>query len=220
MTLLQLWAEYREDHPDGYGQSQFCEYYGRFEKSLNLVMRQEHKAGHKAFSDFAGKTLRITDADTGVTTPVYLFVCTLGASSFTFADLFWDQSSESWCNGHAAAFSYFDGCPTIVVPDKPVVTKACPYEPDINPSFAQMAAHYDIAVMPARVRKPKDKAKVEAAVGLATRWILAVLRNRTFHTLAEAKVAVRELLDKLNDRQFKRVKASREVFTNRSISRP
>jgi transposase len=211
VTLIQLWAEYREDHPDGYGQSHFCDLYQRFENSLNLVMRQDHKAGHKAFSDFAGKTLHITDSKTGEVTPAYLFVCTLGASSFTFAELFWDQSAESWCNGHAAAFSYFDGCPAIVVPDnpKPVVTKACPYEPDINPSFSQMAAHYDIAVMPARVRRPKDKAKVEAAVGLATRWILAVLRNRTFFSIAEARKAVRELLDKLNDRQFKRMSGSR-----------
>ena len=211
VTLIQLWAEYREDHPDGYGQSQFCELYGRFAKSLNLVMRQEHKAGHKAFSDFAGKTLFITNPCTGEVTPVFLFVCTLGASSFTFADLFWNQSTESWCNGHAAAFSYFNGCPEIVVPDnpKPVVTKACPYEPDINPGFAQMASHYDIAVIPARVRRPKDKAKVEAAVGLATRWILAVLRKRTFFSLFEARAAVRELLDKLNDRQFKRMQGSR-----------
>lgn len=221
VTLLQLWAEYREEHPDGYGQSQFCEYYSRFEKSLNLVMRQEHKAGHKAFSDFAGKTLLITDPRTAQTTAAYLFVCTLGASNFTFANLFRDLSAESWCDGHAGAFSYFDGCPSIVVPDnpKPVVTKPCPYEPDINPSFAQMAAHYDIAIIPARVRKPKDKAKVEAAVGLATRWILAVLRNRKFYSLAEARVAVRELLDKLNDRPFKRMTGSRRSLYE-SIERP
>jgi transposase len=211
VTLIQLWAEYREEHPDGYGQSQFCDLYGRFEKSIDIVMRQEHKAGHKAFSDFAGKTLYITDSGTGELNPVFLFVCTLGASNFTFADLFWDLSTESWCNGHAGAFSYFDGCPEIVVPDnpKPVVTKACPYEPDINPSFAQMAAHYNIAVIPARIRRPKDKAKVEAAVGLATRWILAVLRNRTFFSIAEARTAVRELLDMMNDKPFKRMPGSR-----------
>jgi transposase len=211
VTLVQLWAEYREEHPDGYGQSQFCELYRHYAKKLNLVMRQEHRAGHKAFSDFAGGTLGITNAQTGEVRPGYLFVCTLGASSFTFADVFWDQTSESWCNGHAEAFSYFGGCPEIVVPDnpKPVVTKACRYEPDVNPSFAQMAAHYNIAVIPARVRKPKDKAKVEAAVGVATRWILAVLRNRTFFSLQEARQAVRELVDKLNDRAFKRMKGSR-----------
>ena len=221
VTLVQLWSEYREDFPDGYGLSQFCEYYSRFEKTLNLVMRQEHKAGEKAFSDFAGKTLPITDPHTGVVKSAHLFVCTLGASSFTFLDLFSDETTESWCNGHAAAFSYFDGCPKICVPDnpKPVITKACPYEPDVNPSFAQMAAHYDVAIIPARVRKPKDKAKVEAAVGLATRWVLAVLRNRTFFSLAEARVAVRELLDKLNDRPFKKISGSRRSLYE-SIDKP
>jgi transposase len=222
VTLIQLWSEYREDHPDGYGQSQFCELYAQFRKKLNLVMRIEHKAGEKAFSDFAGKTLPvIINSQTGEVRLAHLFVCTLGASSFTFADLYWDESTESWCNGHAAAFNYFDGCPKFVVPDnpKPVVTKACPYEPDINPSFSQMAAHYNVVVTPARVRKPKDKAKVEAAVGLATRWILAVLRNRTFFSLAEARAAVRELLDKLNDRPFKKIPGSRRSLYE-AVDRP
>lgn len=221
VTLGLLWGEYREEHPDGLGFSQFCEHYGRFAKTLNLVMRQEHKAGDKAFSDFAGKTLPITDPDTGEVKPAHLFVCTLGASNFTFAALFQDETTESWCNGHAAAFSYFGGCPRYCVPDnpKPVITKACRYEPDVNPNFAQMAAHYDVAVVPARVRRPKDKSVVEAAVGLATRWILAVLRKRTFFSLAEARTAVRELLDKLNDRPFKKIPGCRRsVFE--SIERP
>ncbi len=211
VTLIQLWSEYREDHPDGYGLTQFCEIYGRFADKLNISMRQEHKAGDKAFSDFAGKTLAITDPHTGEVKPAYVFVCTLGASNFTFADVFWDMTVESWCNGHARAFSYFDGCPRIVVPDnpKPVISKSCPYEPDVNPGFAQMAAHYDVAVMPARVRKPKDKAKVEAAVLLVTRWILAVLRNRTFFSLEEARRAVRELVERLNDRPFKKIPGTR-----------
>jgi transposase len=222
VTLIQLWSEYREEHPDGYGLSQFCDLYGQFRKNLSLVMRIEHKAGEKAFSDFAGKKIPIViDSQTGEAREAHLFVCTLGASSFTFADLFWDETVESWCNGHAAAFTYFDGATKFVVPDnpKPVVTKACPYEPDINPSFAQMAAHYDIVVIPARVRRPKDKAKVEAAVGLATRWILAVLRNRTFFILAEARVAVRELLDKLNDRPFKKIPGSRRSLYE-SVDKP
>jgi transposase len=211
VTLVQLWSEYKEDNPEGYELTQYCQHYRQFTKNLNIVMRQEHKAGEKAFSDFAGKTLQITNPNTGEVTKAHLFVCTLGASNFTFADLFWDESTESWCNGHAGAFSYFGGSTKILVPDnpKPVVTKACPYEPDINPSFAQMAAHYDVAVIPARVRKPKDKAKVEAAVGLATRWILAVLRNRKFFSLAEARAAVRELLEKLNDRPFKKIPGTR-----------
>ena len=211
VTLVQLWAEYRQDYADGYGLTQFCDIYRRFAKTMNLSMRQMHIAGQKAFSDFAGKTLPIANPHTDEVKKAHLFVCTLGASSFTFAELFIDETTESWCNGHAKAFQYFDGVTEIVVPDnpKPVVTKACPYEPDVNPAFAQMAAHFGVAVIPARVRKPKDKAKVEAAVGLATRWILAVLRHRTFFSLAEANLAVRELLEKLNDRPFKKMPGSR-----------
>jgi len=221
VTLVQLWAEYRLDYPDGYGQTQFCDIYRQFAKSVNISMRQIHKAGQKAFSDFAGKTQPIVNPHTGEVKRAHLFVCTLGASSFTFAELFADESTESWCNGHAKAFQYFDGVTEQVVPDnpKPVVTRACPYEPDVNPSFAQMAAHFDVAVIPARVRRPKDKAKVEAAVGLATRWILAVLRNRTFFSLAEANAAVRELLEKLNDRPFKKMPGSRRTLYE-SIDRP
>lgn len=120
VTLIRLWSEYRENYPNGYGLTQFCDIYGKFEKSLSIVMRQEHKAGEKAFS--AGQTLPITNPHTGEVKPAHLFVCTLGASNFTFADLFWDETVESWCNGHAGAFSYFDGCLKFIIPDKP---KAC-----------------------------------------------------------------------------------------------
>jgi transposase len=221
VTLLQLWSEYREEYPSGYAYTQFCEYYRRFAKSVDCVMRQEHNAGEKAFSDFAGKTMSITDPVTGAQRKAHLFVCTMGASNFTFAQLFENETSESWCNGHAEAFEYFGGVPKFCVPDnpKPVITKACPYEPEVNPSFAQMAAHYDTVVSPARVRKPKDKAKVEAAVGLATRWVLAVLRNRKFFSLAEARGAVRALVDKLNDRPFKKLSGCRRsVFEE--VDRP
>jgi transposase len=211
VTLELLWHEYKELNPDGYQQTQFCNIYRNWRKTAGLVMRQEHKAGQKAFSDFAGTTLPITNPGTGEVTQAHLFVCALGASSYTYARLFSNETSESWCNGHAYAFSFFQGCPEIVVPDnpRPVVTKASPYEPDVNPSFAQMANHFDVAVIPARVRKPKDKAVVEAAVGLATRWILAALRNRTFFSLGEANDAVKELLIKLNSRPFKKMPGSR-----------
>lgn len=213
VTRVQLWAEYREEHPDGYSLSQFCDIYSRWSKNLDLTMRQEYKAGHRAFSDFAGKTLPIVDPHTGEVRTAHLFVCALGASSFTFAKLFWSEDAEAWCSGHAAAFEYFGGCPEVVVPDnpKPVVTKTCRYEPEINPSFAHMANHYDVAVMPARPRRPQDKAVVEAAVGVATRWILAVLRKRTFFSLAEANAAVAELLEALNSRAFKKLPGSRRT---------
>lgn len=212
VTLYQLWTEYRDDYPSGYGLSQFCDIYKRFNKNLAITMRIEHKGGDKAFSDFAGTTLPIVSERTGVVTFAHLFVCTLGASSFTFAKLYPDETTSSWCNGHADAFSFFGGTPVIVVPDNPkaVITKASKYEPDINPSFAQMAAHFNVVVLPARVRKPKDKAKVEAAVGLATRWVLAKLRNRTFFSLAEANQAVAELLSGLNEKKFQKRPGSRK----------
>ena len=205
VTLDLLWQEYKQEYPNGYQLSQFRNIYRDWRKTANLSMRQNHKAGDKAFSDFAGKTLPITNPHTGEVTLAHLFVCSLGASSYTYAKLFFSEDSEAWCTGHALAFTYFGGCPNIVVPDnpKPVITKACPYEPDINPSFAQMANHFNLAIIPARVRHPKDKAVVESAVGLATRWILAVLRKQTFFSLAEANKAVAELLENLNNKPFK-----------------
>ena len=211
MTLIQLWSEYLEDYPNGYGLSQFCEIYKHWLKKIDISMRQEHIAGDKAFSDFAGMTLGIFNPATGDERQAHLFVCTLGASNYTFAKLFWHEDSESWCNGHVGAFSFFMGVSRVLVPDNPraVVTKACRYEPDINPSFAQMAAHYGVAVIPARVRKPKDKARVEAGVCLATRSILAVLRKRKFFSLEEANEAVAHLLELLNNRPFKKLPGSR-----------
>jgi transposase len=211
VTMQLLWQEYKEVHPNGYQITQFSGIYRQWRKTLDVSMRLDHKAGEKAFSDFAGTTLPIVDPKTGEVTYAHLFVCTLGASSYTYARLFWNETSESWCNGHAMAFEYFRGCPEVIVPDnpKPVITKACPYEPDVNPSFAQMAAHFKVAVIPARVKHPKDKAAVESAVGFATRVILAVLRNRTFFSLSEANEAVSALLTKLNARPFKKIPGSR-----------
>ncbi len=212
VTLIQLWAEYHEDFPrNGYGLSQFCEIYNQWLNKIDITMRQDHQPGDKAFSDFAGKTQAIVNPGTGVASQAHLFVCTLGYSNYTFAKLFWSEDSESWCNGHAAAFAFFQGVTRILVPDNPkaVVTKPCRYEPDINRSFSQLAAYYSVAVLPARVRKPKDKAKVEAGVCLATRWILAVLRKRTFFTLEEANESVAQLLEKLNNRPFKKLPGSR-----------
>ena len=193
VTLALLWEEYKQEHPEGYQQSQFNEIFRQWRKNIDLVMRQDHKAGEKAFSDFAGTTVRIVDERTGVVTPAHLFVCSLGASSYTYARLFWREDSEAWCTGHALAFAFFQGCVEIIVPDnpKPVITKASPYEPDVNPSFAQMASHFDVAVIPARVRRPKDKAVVEAAVGLATR-----LNNKPFKKMPGSRRSRYEEIDR------------------------
>ncbi len=211
VTLSLLWEEYKRDYENGYQYTQFCEYYREWLKLINPVMRHEHRAGHKCFSDFSGGGLNIVDPATGVESKAILFVCTLGASKYTYAELFFSESAEAWCNGQARAFEFFQGCSELIVPDNPraVITKACYYDPDVNRDFLRLAQHFDVAVVPARVRKPKDKALVEAAVGLATRWILAKLRNQKFFSLAEANIAVRELLQDLNNRPFRKLKHSR-----------
>lgn len=216
VTLYLLWMEYREANPNGYSYTQFCHYYNEARKKLDATLRQFHKAGEKVFTDYAGDTLSITDPKNGIKTPVYLFVATLGASSYTFAEGALTMNTASWIDSHIRAFEFFGGAPEIIVPDntKCAVIRPDRYEPDLNPEFAEMAAHYGAAVIPARVRKPRDKAKVEAAVLLVERWIMAALRNRTFFSLTELNEAIAELLDKLNSRKFKQIDATREgLFT-------
>lgn len=221
VTLTLLWQEYKEQNPNGYQISQFCDLYRSWRDKLNISMRQTHRAGEKVFSDFAGAKFRICDPKTGEVSFAYLFVSTLGASNFTFADVFADQSSESWCTGQARAFQYFQGVPRVIVPDNPKAAVDSPsrYEPQLNAAYSEMAAHFGCAVIPARVKHPKDKAKVESAVGVATRWIFARLRNRRFFSLDELRLAVRPLLDDLNDRPFKKLPGSRRS-TFEAIDKP
>lgn len=214
VTLILLWQEYKEEHPvDGYQLSQFCDNYRRWREQLHVSMRQNHRAGEKVFSDFAGAKLRVIDAATGVVREVSLFVSALGASNYTFADVFYDQSTESWCQGQARAFEFFGGSTEIIVPDnaKGAVIKPSRYEPELNSSFREMARYFGCAVIPARVRRPKDKSKVELAVGIATRWIVAKLRNRDFFSLEELRAAIRPLVDQLNERPFKKMPGSRKT---------
>jgi transposase len=148
-TLAFEWETYKKVHPEGYGYSQFCELYRQWVRTLNVVMRQEHRAGEKLFSDFAGTKLEVTNPRTGDKRSASLFVCTLGASSFSYAEAFWSENSEAWCVGHANAFEdYFHGVVEVVVPDnpKPVIKKPCRYEPDIHPDFQNMASHFGVAV--------------------------------------------------------------------------
>ena len=212
VTLHLLWLEYRESHPDGYGYTQFCHYYNSAKARVDLVLRQEHRAGEKLFTDYAGDTLKLTNPRTGELKPVYIFVAVLGASNCTFAEGVSSLDVASWIGSHIRAFEFFGGVPEIVVPDntKCAVIHPDRYEPDLNPSFAEMAAHYGTAIIPARVRKPRDKAKVEAGVQVVERWILAALRNRVFYSLADINEAISGLLDKLNSRKFKRIDSTRD----------
>ena len=215
LTLSLLWEEYRADHPEGYGYSRFCELYTRWEGKLSPVMRQRHPAGERLFVDYAGLTIDVIDPETGEVCAAQLFVATLGASNYTYCEATWTQGLPDWIASHERAFAFFGGVPAQVVPDnlKSGVTRACFYDPEINRTYADLAAHYDTAVIPARPHKPKDKAKVEAAVLLAERWILARLRNRQFFSLAEVNAAIRPLLAALNDKVSRHLGASRrELF--------
>jgi transposase len=220
LTLSQLWLEYKEKHPDGYQYTQFCEHYWRWRKKLDYCMRQEHRGGEKLFIDYSDG-LSIVDTLTGELTLTQLFLAVWGASTYTYAEATLSQTLPDWIGSHGRAFAYFGCVPRVLVPDnlKSGVSKACKYEPELNPTYSDMAEHYGCAVLPARPRKPRDKAKVENGVLIAKRWILAVLRHRTFYSLAELNAAIRECLERLNTRPMRQAKKSRrELFE--AIDRP
>lgn len=211
LTLQLLWEEYRQANPDGYRYSRFCELYQRWRSKLDLVLRQEHKAGEKMFVDWAGATIPVQDRLTGQVWQAPLFVAALGASSHMFAEVTRDQQMESWLRAHVHAFEYWGGIPKLAVPDnaKTGVSKAHRYDPDLNPTYYNFALHCGFGIVPARPYKPKDKAKVESAVQVTQRWIVAALRHRKFFSLEEVNVAIRELLTKLNHRPFRKREGSR-----------
>jgi transposase len=212
MTLQLLWVEYRQESgPDGYSYSRFCERYRAWKSTIDVVMHQEHRAGEKTFVDFAGDGIAITNPATGEVTQAPLFVGALGASSYTFARVCRDQSLVSWIEAHERMFVYFDGSSEILVPDnlKSAVILADRYEPGLNRTYEDMAEHYHAVVIPARKAKPRDKAKVESAVLMAERWIVAALRHRTFFSVEEANEAVEQELEKLNARPFQKLDGCR-----------
>ena len=211
VTKQLLWMEYREQQPSGYQYSQFCDLYSRWAAKSAVTMRQVHRAGEKMFVDFSGDGIDIVDPRTGECRTAKLFVAVLGASNLTYVEAALSEDLATWTGCHVRAFEYFGGVAEITVPDnlRSGVKRPDYYDPEINPTYAELAEHYDTAVIPARVRKPRDKAKVEQGVLLAERWILAVLRNRLFHSLEEMNAAVKPLVEKLNDRPMQRLKKSR-----------
>ena len=215
VTLQLLWFEYKEANPDGYQYSQFCNRYRQWRQRLDVTLRQEHRAGEKLFVDYAGQTVPVIDPATGEITEAAVFIAALGASSYTFAEASPSQELPFWILSHVRAFEFLGGVPEILVPDnlKAGVTNPCRYEPDINPTYQELAEHYGTVVIPARVRRPKDKAKVESAVFLAERWILAALRNHTFFGLDELNRAIAAQLATLNNRPFQKLDTTRrELF--------
>ncbi|MCP5345356.1 MAG: IS21 family transposase [Gammaproteobacteria bacterium] len=211
VTLFLLWQEYRQAHPDGYQYSWFCEHYRAWQGKLDLVMRQDHRAGEKLFVDYAGQTVPVIDQTTGEVRQAQIFVAVLGASNYTYAEATWTQSLPDWIGSHVRTFRFLGGVPELVVPDnlRAGVSRAHRYEPDTNPTYQDMASHYGVAILPTRVRKPRDKAKVESGVLVVERWILASLRHRQFFSLAELNAAISDLLGKLNARSFRKLPGCR-----------
>ena len=206
VTLQILWEEYRAVYPDGYGYSRFCELFRGFEQRLSPTMRQEHVAGDKVFVDYSGKKIAIVDRRTGEIREAELFVAVLGASNFTYAEATWTQTLPDWIGAHVRMFRFFDGVPRLIVPDnlKSGVNRACFYDPEINRSYGMMTSHYGVGVLPARPRKPRDKAKVENGVRFAQSCILGRLRRQTFFSLEEANAAIAGALDRINDHVMRR----------------
>jgi len=206
LTLQLAWEEYRHAHPDGYAYSRFCDLYRRWRQHLDVVLRQDHKAGEKLFVDYAGDTIPIHDPRGGPQRPASIFVAVLGASNYAYAEATESQELENWIGSHIRAFEFFGGVPKLVIPDntRTGVTRACRYEPDLNRTYHELAMHYGVGVLPARPYRPRDKAKVESGVLLVERWIVAALRHRKFFSLAELNQAIRELLTHLNQRSFRK----------------
>ena len=208
---MLLWEEYRAVHPGGYGYSRFCDLFRGFEKRLSPTMRQEHVAGDKVFVDYSGKKLSIVDPLTGEIREAEIFVAVLGASGFTYAEATWTQALPDWIGAHVRMFNFFGGVPRLIVPDnlKSGINHASFYDPEINRSYGMMASHYGVGVLPARPRRPKDKAKVENGVRFAQTCILGRMRRQTFFSLAEANAAIAGALDRINDHVMRRLGVSR-----------
>ncbi len=221
VTLQLLWIEYKGAHPDGYQYTQFVSRFREWQGSADVVLRQEHKAGEKVFVDYAGQTMPIVDAATGEIRQVQIFVGTLGASNLTYVEATESQSLPDWIGSHVRMYAFFGGVPRVTVPDnlKSGVRQACHYEPDVNRTYLELARHYGTTVIPARVAKPRDKAKVETSVQIVERWILAPLRNHTFFSLAELNAEIARLLTQLNERPFQKLEGNRRTLFD-AIDKP
>jgi transposase len=209
VTRQLLWEEYRQVYPDGYRYTQFCKHLKEYMQCKDPRCRMEHIAGEKVFVDWAGQTIGY--AMQGEQRKAYLFVAVLGASNYTFAAPYRDMKMENWLKAHVEAFNYFNGVAKMIVPDncKTAVSKACFYDPDLNPSYQALAEHYKIAVLPSRVRAPRDKAKVENGVRFSENRILAKLRNCQFRSFRGLQKGTQEALQELNERPFNKMDGCR-----------
>ena len=215
VTRRTIWEEYRARHPDGYMFTQFCHHFRQWQRSTNVVMRLEHKAGDKVFLDFSGKKFTLTDPSTGEVHSVETFVAVLGASQLTYVEAVPSQQKEDFIGATERALRYFGGVPACIVTDnlKAAVHKSNKYEPSLNETFADFADHYDTVVIPTRSYKPRDKALVENAVRIVYQRIYAKLRKRVFHTIEQLNTAIWEALEVHNLTPFQnRPYSRRELF--------
>ncbi len=221
VTRMLLWQEYKATQPDGWQYSVFCDQYRRWLGCQDAVLRHTHRPGDKLFVDYAGQTIEITDRLTGLRRSAQIFVAVLGASNYTYAEATWTQTLPDWLGSHVRALQFLGGTPAAIVPDnlKSGVSRACRYEPALNPAYQDFAEHYGVAILPARVRKPRDKAKVEGGVLIVERWILARVRDVTFFSLAELNATIAALLAELNTRPFQRHEGNRRALFE-TLERP
>lgn len=221
VTLRLLWQEAQRADPTGLKYSRYCELYREWSQSLDPTLRQVHLPGEKLFVDWAGQTMPIHNSADGSTSPASIFVSALGASNKTFAQAYPDQKLPSWISAHIEAYVFYGGVPTLTVPDNPktAVTKACRYEPILHRTYQEMAEYYGTVIVPARPAKPRDKAKVETAVQIAQRQILAALRDLRFFSVAELNRAIRPLLAGLNAQPFQKLDGSRDQWFE-TLDRP
>jgi transposase len=211
VTLVLLWQEYQAEHPGGYSYSRFCELHDRWRERISVTMRQMHVAGEKLFVDWAGDTTPVFDSTTGQERRAHIFVAALGASNYTYAEARWTETLPDWIGAHVNALAAIGGVPKALVPDnlKAGITKPSRYEPGINRTYQDLADHYGCVVLPARVMKPRDKAKVEVAVQIVERFVLAKLRRQRFFSLAELNSAIRDCVTTINARVMRKIGKSR-----------
>ena len=217
VTLQLLWQEYHQAHPDGFRYSRFCERYRAWAETLEPVMRQVHVPGEKLFVDWAGQTVPIHDPHRPEGSDAHLFVAVLGASNLTFAEAFTNEQLEAWISAHCHAYAFYGGVARITVPDNPktAVVRPCRYEPLLHRTYQEMAEHYGTVIVPARIKKPRDKAKVETGVLIAERQLLAVLRDQRFFSVGALNEAITPLLAKLNAQPFQKLEGSRNEWFER-----
>jgi len=221
VTRQLLWLEYKAAHPTGYQYTQFCAYYGRWLATIDPVLRQEYRAGERVFIDYAGQTMPVGDPTTGEVRQAQIFVGALGASHYLYVEATWTQTLPDWIAAHVRMYEAFGGVPALTIPDnvKSGVQHACFYEPELNPTYRDLAAHYATTVLPTRTAQPRDKAKVETGVQLVERWVLAPLRHHTFFSLAELNQAIAVQQRALNARPFQKLAGSRATLFE-TLERP